>query len=131
MKNNISKLRFGIFAAALMAALPVIAFSQPSLFGRMADLHDLNDGETSEKLIVVDANVNVSMCVTQGNLRINGWNRKEVRVFVKDGSKFSFKVLQKDMQSDSPVWITLAGLEKTKGKYPTPTECIWGEVIEM
>ncbi|MEO6333940.1 MAG: hypothetical protein ABIO91_03075, partial [Pyrinomonadaceae bacterium] len=42
------------------------------------------DGEriTSEKSMVVDANVAIKLCVGEGDLRINGWRRNEVRVFV-------------------------------------------------
>ncbi len=83
--------------------------------------------ETSERAIAVDANVNMSICVTQGILKINGWNRKEVRVFVKDGAKFGFKVLEKSKQND-PVWIMMTSVP-TKAN-PT-TECIWGDEIEM
>ncbi len=133
MTNICNKLRFGIFAAVLMAALSTFVISQPAITERIAkaNLSDLSGNDTSEKSIMVDGGVNVSMCVTEGNLKVNGWNRKEVRVLIKDGSKFNFKVLQKDPHIGNPVWITLTGLENTKGKDPKPTECVWGDVIEM
>ncbi len=87
----------------------------------------LTDGHTSERAIAVDPNVNLSICVTQGSLKINGWNRKEVRVFVKDGAKFGFKVLEKGKQND-PVWITMTS---AASKANPTTECIWGDEIEM
>lgn len=131
MGNIFKVLVLSVFVAALMAALPVIALSQAASDGQKIVLAGINDGETSEKWIAVDPNVNISLCVTEGHLKINGWSRKEVRVLVKDGSKFNFKVQQKDPRNNSPVWISLNGLEYTRGKYPTPTECIWGDVIEM
>jgi hypothetical protein len=84
-------------------------------------------GDTMERSIAVDKDVNVSICVTQGNLKINGWNRSEVRVYVQDGAKFKFKVLQKNQQN-SPVWVMLTGSDPVKGK---SLECIWGDEIEI
>ena len=88
-------------------------------------------GDTSEKSIKVDSNVNLSLCVTQGKIKVNGWNRSEVRVFVHDGSKFGFKVLQKSMKTSDPVWIMVAGIEPKMGKFSAPGECIWGGEIEI
>ena len=84
-------------------------------------------GETMERSIAVDKDVNISICVTQGNLKINGWNRSEVRVYVEDGAKFAFKVMEKNSKN-SPVWLMLIGAEPVKGK---SAECIWGEDIEI
>ena len=91
----------------------------------------MTDGKTSEKSIAVDKNVTISLCVTQGTLKINGWNRGEVRVFVKDGSKFGFKVTEKSLHSDAPGWIKIAGLDPAKGRYGPQNECIWGDEIEI
>ncbi|MEO7539058.1 MAG: hypothetical protein ABIV21_03455 [Pyrinomonadaceae bacterium] len=86
----------------------------------------LPPGDTSEKAIAVDKNVNISLCVTQGNLKINGWNRNEVRVFVSAGAKFGFKVLEKSKEN-KPVWIGVTGWESKGGS----ADCIWGEEIEI
>lgn len=127
-------------AAFAVMALPIGAqgprtppMGQPVLIGP-GDVHGVphpmpkTDGHTSEKAIAVNANVNMSICVTQGSLKINGWNRNEVRVFVKEGSKFGFKVLEKSKQND-PVWIMLTSVETSKSN--PATECIWGDEIEM
>src|SRR5215211_4500963 len=52
------------------------------------------DHVTSEKSIVVDANVAIKLCVAEGDLRVNGWRRNEVRVFVKEGRSFSLQPLE-------------------------------------
>lgn len=83
-------------------------------------------GETTEKAIAVDKKVNISLCVTQGNLKVNGWNRDEVRVFVSEGAKFGFKVLEKS-KDGKPVWISVAGAVSKVGG----SDCIWGEEIEI
>ncbi len=89
------------------------------------------DGSTSEKAIAVDSSVNISMCVTSGNLKINGWNRSELRVFVKDGAKFGFKVQQTSPKTGTPVWVMLNGMVQTAGKSAPQSECIWGDEIEI
>ena len=91
------------------------------------ELPVMRGGETMERSIAVDKDVNISICVTQGNLKINGWNRSEVRVFVQDGAKFAFKVMEKNPKNN-PVWLMLIGAEPVKGK---SAECIWGEEIEI
>src|SRR5437763_2440547 len=70
-----------------------------------------DDGDTTEKSITVVDNVNFSMCVRQGTLQINGWKRNEVRVFVKDGSRISIIVPEKDTKSQNPAWVKVVGLE--------------------
>ena len=87
-------------------------------------------GETSEKSIVVSPNVSVSLCVVQGNLRINGWSRNEVRVFVKDGNNVGFKVREKNIKDDKPNWISAIGIDSKRGNKGFP-DCIWGENIEI
>src|SRR5437764_14439409 len=60
------------------------------------------EGDTSERSISVVDNVNFSMCVMQGTVKVNGWKRSEVRVFVKNGSRIGIKVLEKDAKSQNP-----------------------------
>lgn len=92
---------------------------------------DIISGTTSERSIIVDPKVSLSMCVNQGSLNVNGWRRNEVRVFVKNGSKFGFKVLQRSAGGDSPVLLMLTGAQSAPGRAPTGSECIWGEEIEI
>ena len=63
---------------------------------------------------------------TEGSVKVNGWDRNEVRVFVRSGTKFQFRVLERDKMSDQPSWIWLAREDRTSG-----TECLTGEEIEL
>jgi hypothetical protein len=135
MKHSIKKFGLAVILTAFTAALSVPLFAQgprvdPVLPGNLiaepaVELHP-SAVETSEKVIAVDKNVNISMCVTQGKLKINGWNRAEARVFVSEGAKFTFKVLEKNKEG-KPVWIGIAGIEGVAGK----NDCIWGDEIEI
>ena len=83
-----------------------------------------------ERSLAVDPSLNLQLCVTQGDVKVNGWNRNELRVFVHDGSKFAFKVLQNSPKSQAPVWIALVGVDE-KRRTPAATECIAGGEIEI
>lgn len=88
----------------------------------------VSNRETSEKSIKVTPKASLSMCVLEGNLKINGWDRSEVRVFVKNGSNLDFKVLQTDQQNN-PVWIMIQAVNSNP-KIRT-NECLVGELIEI
>lgn len=88
------------------------------------------DFKTSEKAIVVDPKVNISLCIQGGNLKVNGWDRSEVRVFVNAGSPIGFKTLQKNRQTDKAVWIMVVGFDTTKNN-ASGEECISGDEIEI
>lgn len=142
MKQIIENLLLGIAAAATLACLPVLALSQgprpgpisrPEIAGRATapePWFPIWGGETSERSIKVDSSVNLSLCVTQGTVKVNGWNRSEVRVYIKDGSKFGFNVREKNQKTGEPNWISVLGVQ-AKNKYAKPTECIWGNEIEI
>lgn len=83
-----------------------------------------------ERSIAVDQKVNVQMCITEGSVKINGWARDEVRVFVRGGSSVGFKILQKSPRSGSPVWIMLLNAPP-KGMAGPITECLSGDEIEI
>src|ERR1043165_3163765 len=51
---------------------------------------EMGQGTTTERSIAVDPRVSISLCVHQGQIKINGWERSEVRAFVQDGSRFGF-----------------------------------------
>ena len=140
MKSLRSKIKFSLVVLSLFATQPLLSYSQPArpplgarpfANPKSPQPPTMADGKTSEKSIAVDKNITVQLCVTQGTVKINGWNRGEVRVFIKDGAKFGFKVTQKSMHSDAPGWIKIAGLEPAKGKYGPQSECIWGDEIEI
>jgi Putative adhesin len=84
----------------------------------------------AEKAIATEARVNVSLCVSEGTVRINGWERNEVRAYVASGTKVGFKVLQKGKQN-SPVWVVIMGFDPLVDKEVGIDECISGDQIEI
>lgn len=144
MNNPVLKNILRIVAVSLFTAVPMLIQAQPSppdspsriygasKKGELPVIAPMIGGDTTEKSIAVDKNVNLSLCVTQGSLKVNGWNRSEIRVFVKDGAKFGFNVQLKSPKTDMPALINLMGVDpKTKSKNPVPIECIWGDEIEI
>jgi hypothetical protein len=88
------------------------------------------DGVTSEKSMLVDGSVTIKLCVAEGSLKINGWRRNEVRVFVKNGRKFHLKALEKSAESGKPNWLWI-GTESTTGQPGTISGCLAGDAIEI
>ena len=88
-----------------------------------------HDGVTSERSIMVDSNVAIKLCVSQGDLRINGWQRNEVRVFVKNGRKFGLKPLEKSAESGKPNWLWIGNV--VEGRPGPSSECLAGDRIEI
>ncbi len=86
-------------------------------------------GENHERAIMVAPNANLSLCVVQGQLRVNGWKRNEIRVFVKSGSPLGFKVLERTSEQE-PVWL-MATANDPKRVFKAFPECLWGEEIEI
>ncbi len=82
----------------------------------------------AEKSIQTEAKVSVSLCVSEGNVRINGWERNEIRAFVNGGSKVGFKVLQK---KQNPVWVKVLGFDPSTDSEPGLDECLSGAEIEL
>lgn len=88
-----------------------------------------NDRVTSEKAMAVDPNVAIKLCVSHGDIQINGWRRNEVRVFVKDGRKFKLKPLEKSSENGQVNWLWIGNVMEGR---PGPTsECLAGESIEI
>lgn len=91
-----------------------------------------NESDTpAERSIATDTKVNVSLCVSAGNVKISGWERDEVRVFVNEGSQIGFRVLQKNRQSEKPVWVMVLGFDPMTNKEVRPDECLSGDEIEL
>ena len=87
--------------------------------------------QTTEKFIAVDPNVSIKLCVSEGDLKINGWERNEVRVFVKSGRLPGFKVLEKEHKSGKANWLLVTNV-RPEGARPGPmSECLAGEEIEL
>ena len=88
-----------------------------------------NDGVTSERSMMVDPNVAMKLCVSQGDLKINGWRRDEVRVFVKHGRKFNMKALEKSAETGKVNWLWVGNV--AEGRTGPTSECLAGESIEI
>lgn len=87
--------------------------------------------ETStEKAIAVDAKVNITLCVAEGNLKVTGWERNEIRAFVSNGNAVGFNVRQKNKQNKA-AWLTVAGLGATATNQANSRGCLSGEEIEL
>jgi hypothetical protein len=84
-----------------------------------------------EKFIAADANVNINLCVSNGIIRINGWEREEVRVFVSGGSKAGFRVGQINKKSNKPASLTVLGYDPKKDKGSDLSACLFGDEIEL
>lgn len=90
-----------------------------------------NEGDApAEKSISAAQNVNVLIpCIAEGNVKINGWDRDEIRAYVDGGSAVGFKVLQ--LKNQNPVWVKVLGYDPQKNKEPGLDECISGNEIEL
>jgi hypothetical protein len=101
--------------------LPVPGPEPPGFFN--------GDGFTSERSMQVDGSVAIKLCVEKGNLKVNGWRRNEVRVFVKNGRRFAMKTLEKSPETGKVNWLRLAHA-------PVPgtravSECLTGDSVEI
>ena len=85
----------------------------------------------AEKSIAVDAKVNISLCVSEGNLKITGWERNEIRAFVSNGSKVDFNIRGKSRQNNKPELVMVTGFDPTDIKSSNSEECLSGEEIEL
>lgn len=160
MSTTLKKIRLLVFLAALVAALSAQSFSQatpkpkvkPATPATPAPSHDTmpvvppftptpapfpGEGGDYEKSLNVDSKVSVAMCVLTGTVKINGSDRDEVRVFVRDGSNVNFNVREKNEKNGKPVWIAITGAPpesakgKEKNKHLPVSECLWGSEIEI
>lgn len=85
----------------------------------------------AEKSIAVEENVNISLCVESGNLKVNGWQRDEIRAYVSEGSQVGFKILQKSKQSNKSVWVMVLGFDPAKTADAGADECLSGGEIQI
>jgi hypothetical protein len=82
----------------------------------------------NEKALAVDPNVNIELtCVTGARVTVNGWQRNEIRIFVRNGSKVGFKIHEKNPKSGKPIWVLVRSLSAG----PSGSECISGERIDI
>ncbi|MEW6361037.1 MAG: DUF4097 family beta strand repeat-containing protein [Pyrinomonadaceae bacterium] len=83
---------------------------------------------TYEKAISAVPGVSVKLCVAQGEVKINGWGREEVRVFVRSGRDPFFKILERDADSNKAAWLFIGN---SPASDPGASECLTGETIEL
>ena len=92
----------------------------------------LNEGfAPAERSIRVESKVNITLCVNEGSLTINGWDRDEIRAFVRAGSQVGFKISQNNPKTQKPVWVYVLGFDPQKTKELKPEECLSGSEIEL
>jgi hypothetical protein len=88
-------------------------------------------GTPAEKSIAVAPKINITLCVKEGTVKINGWERDEIRAFVQEGSQVGFKIAQKNLKSGQPEWVYVVGFEPSKTQEIKPEECLSGSEIEL
>jgi hypothetical protein len=92
----------------------------------------LNEEDTpAEKSVAVSPNVVVNLCVSEGTIRINGWERNEIRAYVGNGSQVGFQIQQKDKASGNPVMLKILGFDPAKNDEANAEECLSGDEIEV
>jgi hypothetical protein len=87
--------------------------------------------ESIEKSMEVDPRVNIYLCVSEGKLKVNGWERNEIRASVVGGSDVGFKIQHKNAQSGAPDIVKILGFDPVKGTETGADECLSGEEIEL
>lgn len=88
-------------------------------------------GTPAEKSIAVDEKIKLQFCVSEGNVKVTGWDRNEVRVFINEGSQIGFNIIQSREKTKKPVWIAALGYEPSKDKGKRVDECLSGDDIEI
>lgn len=84
----------------------------------------------AEISVATDASVNISLCINEGKIKINGWDRNEVRALINEGSSLGFKIVTKNAAS-KPTWLKILGYDPLKTKQIGTDECLSGEEIEL
>ena len=89
------------------------------------------DGITSEKAIAADPGVAIKLCISDGDVKVNGSERNELRVFVRNGRKFEFRSLEKN-ESGKANWVWLTRASSGEAVLPGQfSNCLSGESIEI
>jgi hypothetical protein len=84
----------------------------------------------TEKAIATTERPTISLCVTQGTVRVRGWQRKEVRAMVDGGSGLGFKVVRRDGNNDAS-WVMLLGYDLKNNEARRKDQCLSGYNIEL
>lgn len=92
----------------------------------------VNESSTpAEKSIATESKVSINLCVREGNIKINGWDRDEIRAYIEQGSEVGFKIMQDNPKTKKPVWVNVVGYDPKKNKEMKPEECLSGREIEL
>lgn len=86
----------------------------------------------AEKAIASDARPTVSFCVSDGSVRVRGWQRSEIRALVENG-KVGFKVQRRNAENAAS-WVMLLGFDPKEAAKPDAArrdECLSGSDIEI
>ncbi len=141
-RQSKSSIKLSVLAFAIFAFAPLSVFfaqtpsKQPEIPVKRKVWKNANriknESETpAEKSMAVSANVNILVCVSEGNLKVNGWERNEVRAFVSEGSQVGFAIIEKGKQNNSPIWIKILGFDPATNKENNPDQCLAGDTIEI
>jgi DUF4097 and DUF4098 domain-containing protein YvlB len=84
----------------------------------------------TEKSIDVHPKVYISLCILQGNIKVNGWGRNEARVFIngRKNDPVGFKVRERDKQEKKPVWIQIVGYDPKESAETNYNTCLSGDI---
>jgi Putative adhesin len=86
--------------------------------------------DTTERSMKVDPGINLEFsCVIEGKITVNGWNRNEIRVFVANGNRFTFRTAESSPKSGDPVWVKVIGTDTRRPG--AQSECLNGSEIEV
>ncbi len=124
IRQNIQKITHRISIQTIFAFLILANFA-------------VAQSQIEKSIDVHSKNVLVQLCVSEGKVKINGWNRSEVRAFIKDGENLGIKVREKNSLDKKPVWIDVIGYDSEKpftsrnGGEKSFTNCLAGETIEL
>ncbi|MGI9036132.1 MAG: DUF4097 family beta strand repeat-containing protein [Pyrinomonadaceae bacterium] len=141
--KSTSKIIFSIFAlfaffsaanlfAQTVIVNPKIVIAVPKPPPRIPHKRVRNESEIpSEKSIAADAKVNISLCVAEGNVKINGWQRDEIRAYASGGNEVGFSVRDKNKETGKPNLLTVLGYDPQKKTEAGFDECFSGERIEL
>lgn len=141
---RIAKINKNLFAA-IFTVFIIIIFGKIIIFAQKSEPRINNfdkdwqtfriakniGGMPAEKSIAVDEKINLQFCVSEGNVKVTGWDRNEVRVFINEGSQIGFNVIQSHDQTKKPVWIAVLGYEPSENKNKRVDECLSGDEIEL
>ncbi len=122
---------FSFFSAQTVNVAPKAVIAPVKKIHRVVKSVPDDGNATAEKSIAVDSKVIVSLRVCEGKIKINGWERNEIRAFVSGGSGVGFRVQQKGGQNGTPVWVKVLGFDPTKNKDVETDECLSGDEIEL